>query len=88
MTQKIIALDAMGGDHGPTVTVAAAALALREIPGIALVLVGDRERLAAEVDKNGLSGEQRVRNSQLLVSCPLADRRLARATSAPLHRQS
>ncbi len=50
----------MGGDHGPAVTVAAAGLALREIPGISLVLVGDRERLNAEIESNGLGGDGRV----------------------------
>ena len=34
MGQKIIALDAMGGDHGPSVTVGAAKLALDEISGV------------------------------------------------------
>jgi len=34
MKQKIIALDAMGGDHGPKVIVPAAKMALSEIPGI------------------------------------------------------
>ena len=60
MAQKIIALDAMGGDHGPRVTVSAAKLALQEIPGISLVLVGDRARLEAEVDTNGLASDQRL----------------------------
>ncbi len=40
MEPKIIALDAMGGDHGPSVTVAAAKMALNEISNIELVLVG------------------------------------------------
>ncbi len=60
MAQKIIALDAMGGDHGPGVTVSAARLALQEIPGIALVLVGDRARLEAELDVNGLADDERI----------------------------
>ena len=61
MGQMIIALDAMGGDHGPPVTVGAARLALDEIAGLELVLVGDQQRLQAEIEKNGLSGNQRVR---------------------------
>ena len=47
MGQKTIALDAMGGDHGPSVTVAAAKLALDEIDALELVLVGDENQLAA-----------------------------------------
>ena len=61
MGQMIIALDAMGGDHGPPVTVGAARLALDEIPGLELVLVGDQPQLQAEIEKNGLSDDQRVR---------------------------
>ena len=50
----------MGGDHGPPVTVAAAKLALREIPGIELVLVGNETSLKTEIEKHGLSGNRFV----------------------------
>jgi glycerol-3-phosphate acyltransferase PlsX len=60
MVQKIIALDAMGGDHGPSVTVAAAKLALDEINNLELVLVGDKSQLAAEFEKLGLSEDKRI----------------------------
>jgi len=61
MDPKIIALDAMGGDHGPSVTVPAAKMALKEISNIQLVLVGDQVRLGAEMEKLGLSNETRIR---------------------------
>ena len=61
MKQKIIALDAMGGDHGPKVIVPAAKMALGEIPGIQLVLVGDEYQLKSEVDSLGLANEARIR---------------------------
>jgi glycerol-3-phosphate acyltransferase PlsX len=61
MGHKVIALDAMGGDHGPPVTVGAAKLALEEIPGLDLVLVGDQQRLQLEIDKIGLGGHPRIR---------------------------
>ena len=61
MGGKNIALDAMGGDFGPVVTVGAAKLALEQIPDIELVLVGNHALLESEVEKNGLAGEQRVR---------------------------
>ena len=61
MGQLTIALDAMGGDHGPPVTVGAASLALKEIPGLELVLVGDQQQLQGELEKNGLSGNPRIR---------------------------
>jgi len=61
MGQKIIALDAMGGDHGPRVTVGAAKLALDEIADLELVLVGDEDQLTAELEKHELAGDNRVR---------------------------
>ncbi|UDL95079.1 MULTISPECIES: phosphate acyltransferase PlsX [Lichenihabitans] len=43
MTKPVrIALDAMGGDHGPTVVVPGAALALERRPDLTFVMTGDR----------------------------------------------
>ncbi len=47
-----VALDAMGGDHGPAVLVEGAVEAAREF-GTAIVLVGEEEVLAAELDRQG-----------------------------------
>jgi len=44
-----IALDAMGGDHAPTVTVEGAVECVREHPDLEVVLVGDREALEQEL---------------------------------------
>lgn len=60
MTQKKIAIDAMGGDHGPSVTVPAAKRALQACPGIDLVLVGNQQVLADEMERQGLSTEKRL----------------------------
>lgn len=60
MKQKIIALDAMGGDHGPVVIVPAAKMALDEIPGLQLVLVGDSIVLADALKANGLENDTRI----------------------------
>ncbi|MEE8364423.1 MAG: phosphate acyltransferase PlsX [Gammaproteobacteria bacterium] len=60
MIRKTIALDAMGGDHGPSVTVPAAKIALQEFPDIHLILVGDEVQLASEVEKQGLQQEARI----------------------------
>jgi len=46
-----IALDAMGGDHGPHVTVPAALSALREDPEIKIILVGDQDEITNELNK-------------------------------------
>ena len=51
-TTRTIALDAMGGDHGPEVTVAGAALALVRHPGLKFVLVGDEARIKAELQRH------------------------------------
>ena len=46
MSQTVrIAIDAMGGDHGPSVVVPGAALALRERPGTRFLLVGDEAQI-------------------------------------------
>ena len=45
-----IALDAMGGDHGPAVTVPAALKAI-EKDGVAISLVGDKAAIQAELDR-------------------------------------
>jgi glycerol-3-phosphate acyltransferase PlsX len=60
MKQKIIAVDAMGGDHGPIVTVPAAKIALDVIPGVQLVLVGDSALLTEALKVNGLEDDSRI----------------------------
>ena len=50
-----IALDAMGGDHGPSVVVPAALRAVERIDRLNAVLVGDSERIEAE-----LAGQRRL----------------------------
>lgn len=44
-----IAVDAMSGDHGPSVTVPAALRALEEFPELAIILVGDQKVLRREL---------------------------------------
>lgn len=41
----VLSIDAMSGDHGPSVIVDAALLALKDIPELQLILVGDESRL-------------------------------------------
>lgn len=48
-----IALDAMGGDHGPATTVPGALAALRHHPDLRLILVGQREPLTAALARHG-----------------------------------
>lgn len=50
MNQTItLALDAMGGDHGPRVVIPAAILALKRFPTLSLVLVGDQKILKSKL---------------------------------------
>src|SRR5207248_2305969 len=46
-----IALDAMGGDHAPGPIVTGAVEAIRDRPDLTVVLVGDQERVEAELAK-------------------------------------
>ncbi len=48
-----IALDAMGGDHAPDVTVKGAVMALDEDPSLEVVVVGDEEAIGALLDGSG-----------------------------------
>ena len=51
MPQKVrIALDAMGGDHGPSVVVPGAALSLTRHPNAEFILVGDRTKIGPLLD--------------------------------------
>lgn len=62
MTDRVtISIDAMGGDHGPQITVPAAKTVLKRHPEIELILVGLEDVLKAECDSNGLTGHPRLR---------------------------
>ena len=50
--QIVIALDAMGGDHGPSVTVSAALHILTKAPDIKLILVGDETVLGQAIGQS------------------------------------
>ncbi len=55
-----IALDAMGGDHAPTVNVDGAIDALGRWPDMQIALVGDRTVIEPMLEKTGYSGERLV----------------------------
>lgn len=62
MTDRVtISIDAMGGDHGPHITVPAAKTVLKRHPNIDLILVGLEDVLTSECEKNGLSDHPRLR---------------------------
>ena len=53
MTQTVIAIDAMSGDHGPGITVPASLRALEKHPKLKLILIGDQQILADELARQG-----------------------------------
>ncbi len=55
-----IALDAMGGDHGPVVTIPAALNALKKHRDLKLILVGDQPQLMAALQQQGGDGDERL----------------------------
>lgn len=56
-----IALDGMGGDHGPSVVVPAALATLQEEPAARLILVGRREQLLEELQRHRAQESERLR---------------------------
>ncbi len=61
MREITIAIDAMGGDHGPHVTVKAALAVLREEQDVNIVLVGLEDALRAELKANKSDAGTRLR---------------------------
>ncbi len=57
----IIAIDAMGGDFGPQVTVAAAAHVLKKRQDVKLILVGLEDQINAEMESIKLQSSDRLR---------------------------
>jgi len=55
-----IALDAMGGDHGVSVTVPAALATLRQQTALKLILVGQREAIETELARHRATGGDRI----------------------------
>lgn len=66
---RTIALDAMGGDHGPAVVVPGAALSLERYPELSFIMYGDEQRIRAELDKlPALAAKTRVVHTDLVVA--------------------
>jgi glycerol-3-phosphate acyltransferase PlsX len=55
---RTISLDAMGGDRGPAVVVAGAALALERHPDVNFLLVGDRARIEPHLEQQPALAER------------------------------
>ncbi|WP_339084818.1 phosphate acyltransferase PlsX [Hyphomicrobium sp. ghe19] len=58
---KTIALDAMGGDHGPEVVVPGAALSLERQPALSFIFYGDQPRIEAAIARHSaLQAKSRI----------------------------
>ncbi|WP_086982955.1 phosphate acyltransferase PlsX [Vibrio aphrogenes] len=70
MQNITVALDAMGGDFGPRVTVPAAVQALSHFPELKVILVGDREQITNELTHLGFTPTPRliIKHSERCIS--------------------
>ncbi len=60
MSSYQVALDAMGGDHGPSVVVPAALNALVHFPDLELILVGDRKQIEPRLRRAAANMRERL----------------------------
>ena len=60
-----IAVDAMGGDFAPGVVIEGVLMALQELPGIQLILVGHKDKLAYYLEKAGI--DPMIRGEKLTI---------------------
>jgi phosphate acyltransferase len=59
-TETVVAVDCMGGDHGPRVTVPAALAFQRRHPEVAIILVGQRDALESALRAQGAEAGPRL----------------------------
>ena len=64
-----IAIDAMGGDHGPRVTVPAALSSLEKNPDLTILLFGNRAKLDPFLHQSTASSRLKVIHTEEVVSC-------------------
>lgn len=67
--QRTLALDAMGGDHGPEVIVPGAAISLERHPALNFILMGDEARIAPILDRHpALKARSRIVHTTQVVA--------------------
>ena len=64
-----VAVDAMGGDHGPPVTVPAAIGCLRKYPELHLILVGQSQPIQEVILASGLASSHSDRRTNAEGQC-------------------
>ncbi len=66
---RILALDAMGGDHGPEVVIPGAAISLVRHPAMTFILFGDEKRIKPLLEQHpALSARSRVVHTDLVIT--------------------
>jgi phosphate acyltransferase len=66
---SIIALDVMGGDHGPSVTVPGAAIAAERHPNVSFLLCGDDAKIApCLAAAPALAGRATIRHTDQVIA--------------------
>ncbi len=66
---RTIALDAMGGDHGPGTIIPGAAISLERHPGIDFVIFGDEGQISAELQKHSaLAARSRIVHTDAVIA--------------------
>lgn len=69
VSPKTIALDAMGGDHGPDVIVPGAALSLQRHPSLSFIFFGNEARIVAALAGHvALAAKSRVVHTDLVIA--------------------
>ena len=66
--RTVVSVDAMGGDHGPSVVVAGIARSAREISDVDFVLHGPETQLRALVEKRGVADRVTIRDAEGVVT--------------------
>lgn len=77
--QVVVALDAMGGDHGPEEMVAGAVAALKVMPHLSVILVGDEAQLTPLVERGGSHERLTLQHASQVVSMDEAPAAAVRA---------
>ncbi len=66
---RTLAIDAMGGDHGPQVVIAGAALSAERHPALSFIFAGDETKIAAEVARHPvLAGRCRTLHTTTVIA--------------------
>ena len=62
-----IALDVMGGDQGPLITIPSAIMAIKTLPNLHLILCGDKNIITAELTRLNITQEDLSQHKQLSI---------------------